>query len=57
LLSNNFNDPSAKSNNISRMIKNSVSIEELKVEAHKCRPLCAFCHRIYTNYFYGNQYI
>jgi len=51
-------NPEDKIDNISSMIcDSSYSIQDISLEISKCRILCAFCHRIHTNYFFGNSYI
>lgn len=43
-------DPKLKIEHISRMIKdNKYSIDDLIIEANKCRVLCQHCHRIHTD--------
>lgn len=51
-------DPTAKIASVSTMINDyNCSIDNVYREMEKCRPLCAFCHRIYTFYFYGSSYV
>ena len=50
-------DRSTKIYNISNMVMDhKYSMEDLREELDKCRPLCLFCHRILTHYFYGSKY-
>ena len=51
-------DPSTKIQTICKMVYSSeYCMEDLHEETPKCRPLCAFCHRILTNYFFGSSYV
>jgi hypothetical protein len=38
-------DPSEKTNNISRMVRDGFGIERIRSEIAKCQVLCANCHR------------
>ncbi len=51
-------DPATKTAGISRMVYgDKYAMDNLYEETPKCRPLCSFCHRIFTHYFYGSSYI
>jgi hypothetical protein len=43
-------DPSNKKFNISNMVQNNFSLEEIMDEMKKCRVICRFCHRIHTKW-------